>query len=100
MKRILLILAAALLAFSLAACASTDSGTQDDSSVAGAATDQTITAEEATGEFSMTSADGAFTEENGVYTVTSAGTYSLSGLLEGQIIVSAGEDDEVVLELN
>lgn len=35
-----------------------------------------------------------------VYTITSAGTYVLSGLLEGQILVDAGEDDEVVIELS
>ncbi|MBP5230163.1 MAG: carbohydrate-binding domain-containing protein [Clostridia bacterium] len=38
-------------------------------------------------------------QNSSVYTITSAGTYTLSGLLEGQILVDAGEDDEVVIEL-
>ena len=63
-------------------------------------TDTDITAEEATGDFSLTTEDGAFTQEGSIYTVTAAGTYVLTGLLEGQILVEAGEDDEVVLELS
>ncbi|MBR0303093.1 MAG: carbohydrate-binding domain-containing protein, partial [Clostridia bacterium] len=62
--------------------------------------DQNITAEEATGDFAMTTADGAFTDSGNVYTITSAGTYTASGLLEGQIVVDAGENDEVVIELS
>ena len=68
--------------------------------VADPVTDKTVTANEATGDFSLTSEDGAFFSADGVYTITAAGTYVLSGLLEGQILVAAGEDDEVVLELN
>ena len=63
-------------------------------------TDTDITAEEATGDFSLTTEDGAFTQEGSIYTVTAAGTYVLTGYLEGQIVVEAGEDDEVVLELS
>ena len=59
-----------------------------------------ITAEEATGAFSLTTEDGKFTQNGNVYTITAAGTYVLSGLLEGQIVVNAGEDDEVTLELS
>ena len=62
--------------------------------------DETVTASEATGDFTLTSEDGAFSSDDGVYTITAAGTYALSGLLEGQILVAAGEEDEVVLELN
>ena len=62
--------------------------------------DQNITAEEATGDFAMTTADGTFTDSGNVYTITSAGTYTVSGLLEGQIVVDAGENDEVVIELS
>ena len=61
---------------------------------------ESINAEEATGEFSMTTLDGAFTQDGSKYTVTKAGIYSLSGALNGQIIVAAGKDDEVELELN
>jgi hypothetical protein len=62
--------------------------------------DSSINANEVTGEFIMTTADGAYTQDGTTYTVTKGGTYSLKGALEGQIIVSAGENDEVVLELN
>ena len=62
--------------------------------------DDSITAEAAVGEFSMTTEDGAFTQDGGVYTVTAAGTYTLRGALEGQIVVQASESDEVVLELS
>ncbi|MBQ6550256.1 MAG: carbohydrate-binding domain-containing protein [Lachnospiraceae bacterium] len=65
-----------------------------------AVTDQDITASETTESFSLTSEDGAFTNEGNVYTITSAGTYVLSGLLTGQVVVDAGEEDEVVLELS
>ena len=56
---------------------------------------------ENTGDFSIESADGgAWTQSGNVYTITKAGTYSLEGQLEGQIVVSASESDEVVIELN
>ena len=41
----------------------------------------------------------AYSQEGSVYTITGAGTYTLSGKLVGQILVNAGDDDEVVLEL-
>ena len=62
-------------------------------------TDRDITVSETTGVFSLTTDDGVFETDGSVYTITSAGTYVLTGLLEGQILVDAGEDDEVVLEL-
>ncbi len=52
------------------------------------------------GEFVITTEDGAFTREGSVYTITAAGEYTLSGRLEGEIVVSAGEEDEVTLNLN
>ena len=70
-----------------------------DSSVE-AVTDQTVQASEATGEFSITTSKGKYTSSGNIYTITSAGTYVLSGYLEGQILVSAGAKDDVVLELN
>lgn len=114
MKKFTAILFALLLVFSCSACAGeggvttafpeeTDQITETDASseneTASAVTDSDISAAAATDAFSMSTEDGAFTEENGVYTITAAGTYVLSGLLYGQILVSAGEDDEVVLEL-
>ena len=62
--------------------------------------DQNITAEEATGEFEMTTEDGTFTNSKNIYTITSAGTYTATGLLDGQIVVDAGESDDVVIELS
>ena len=44
--------------------------------------------------------DGA-TVENNIVTITTAGTYSISGeLKDGQIVVSAGEEDKVQIQLN
>ncbi len=141
---------ALILTLALAACGITNSGTGTftDSTVytaseaAEPAVDQNITAEEATGSFSIKTEDGSFStsdeetltdaytdttrdkttakeetaetekesenetdantlidNSSDVYKITSAGTYVLSGLLEGQILVDAGEDDEVVIEL-
>ncbi|MBQ7474422.1 MAG: carbohydrate-binding domain-containing protein, partial [Clostridia bacterium] len=114
MKKIISIILAALLALGLASCGAanveTDTGgTSTNNTVNTVSTasdsaepvvDQSITAQEATGDFEMTSEDGTFTNSGNVYTVTSAGTYTATGLLEGQIIVDAGETDEVVIELS
>ena len=55
---------------------------------------------ENSGTFSFTSSDGEFTNSENVYTITTAGTYTAKGVLEnGQIIVNAPEDAEVVIEL-
>lgn len=59
-----------------------------------------IDVSEQTGDFSFTTKDGAFEQNSNVYTIKTAGTYTCSGRLEGQILVEAGEDDEVVLELD
>lgn len=99
---IALLLCALLLA--LAGCGSGkepeqggDTGNNTDAS---AASDSTISAHEAEGDFSIVSADGEFTQSGNVYTLTKAGTYKLRGALEGQVIVAAGSEDEVVLELS
>ena len=53
------------------------------------------------GDFELTTEDGTFTQENGVFTITTAGTYKATGVLEnGQILINATKNDEVVLELN
>ena len=59
-----------------------------------------VVVEEITGEFALSTEDGTVLQNGNVYTLTAAGTYSLSGKLDGQILVEASEDDEVVLELN
>lgn len=57
----------------------------------------------ATGELTITSqsAGANVTSDGQVYTITSAGEYTVTGALEdGQIVVNAGEDDEVKLVLS
>ena len=98
-KKILAILLTILLCAGVLACQTNNGADTGSASDAQAAVDQSITAKEATGEFSMTTEDGSFTESDSIYTVTSSGTYVLSGYLNGQIVVNAGDDDEVVLEL-
>ena len=105
MKKIFALILAVIIALGLAACgtangSATYSTADTASDDAEPVVDQNITAEEATGDFAMTTSDGTFTSSGNVYTITSAGTYTASGLLEGQIIVDAGEDDEVVIELS
>ena len=103
MKKIVSIILSIMMIATLSACgtAGTDSGTSGTvSGTAEAAVDKSITAEETSGTFEMTTEDGTFSNSGNVYTVTSAGTYTATGLLEGQIVISAGEDDEVVLELS
>ena len=63
-------------------------------------TDDTVSAGETDGEFSVTTADGTVTSSGSVYTIKSAGTYSVQGKLDGQIIVEAGDEDVVEIELN
>ena len=59
-----------------------------------------IDVNEATGDFVIASSDGTYIKSGNIYTINSAGTYSLSGKLEGQILIAAGDEDDVVLELN
>ncbi|MBR6405956.1 MAG: carbohydrate-binding domain-containing protein [Lachnospiraceae bacterium] len=56
---------------------------------------------EASGDFSVKAADGTVVSAEGfVYTITAAGEYTAAGSLEdGQIVIDAGEEDEVVLVL-
>lgn len=102
MKKYIIVILAIMLAAALAACGTeVQNGTSSDTSlVATAVVDTNITAQEATGTFSISSEDGTYSNSGSIYTISSAGTYTLTGLLEGQIVVDAGEDDEVVLELS
>ncbi|MBO4467915.1 MAG: carbohydrate-binding domain-containing protein [Clostridia bacterium] len=63
-------------------------------------TDDSVTASETTSSFSIESSDGKYSTDSGNYTITTAGTYSFTGAVNGQILVKAGENDEVILELN
>ena len=119
MKKMISLMLTIMMILSLAACGSAEKGSSvsDASSGTGAGsettassgseaavpdpvTDTDITASETTAAFTLTTEDGSFTQSGEVCTITAAGTYVLSGLLEGQILVEAGEDDEVVLELS
>ncbi len=54
-----------------------------------------------TSSFSITTEDGKYTKDGNTYTITAAGTYTLSGLLtEGCIVINATNDDKVNLDLN
>ncbi len=58
------------------------------------------TTEAGDGSFSATTDDGSVSRSGSVYTVTSAGTYTVTGTLsEGRIVIDAGEEDEVTLVL-
>ncbi|MBQ7660734.1 MAG: carbohydrate-binding domain-containing protein [Clostridia bacterium] len=91
MKKGIAILSAAALALALAACGARDGEAS--------AVDTTVSADKVTGAFSLQTGDGAVERADGVYTITSAGTYTAKGLLDGRIVVDAGENDEVVLQL-
>jgi len=111
MKKIIAAVFSLILAAALVACAGT-SGQNDANGIAnnnnngsssnipaGASIDDSaISASEATGEFSISSEDGQFSRSGSGYTISSAGTYTVEGLLEGQLLVDAGEDDEVTIE--
>lgn len=98
-----------LILAACAGCSAIPTGTVDNSAspseqsedtVASPVTDNSIHADEVEGEFIMITEDGSFTQDGGTYTITSAGTYSLRGALNGQIVVEADKDSEVVLELS
>ena len=103
-KRLLVLSVLSLLA--LAGCSSNQSFSS--TSVDGTTYNTEISVEdpddidvgENTDEFSLTTSDGLYSKNGSVHTLSSAGTYSLSGKLEGQILVNASEDDDVVIELN
>ena len=87
--------------------ATSDTGAAATSTVAATAAPETETLSDptddskaATDDFSVTS-DGAAVSQNGsVITITAAGEYTFSGALsDGQIVVDAGEEDEVKLIL-
>ncbi len=116
MKKFLAMMLAMVLILSLAACGTTNGSAQktsdsfqttpDNSSQVSSlvtnsdpVTDSNITATETTDSFSLTSSDGSFSSADNIYTISSAGTYVLTGCLDGQILVEAGSDDEVILEL-
>lgn len=65
-------------------------------------TDPTIDKPTPTGTFSLTDENGnELSSSDNVYTITSAGEYTATGSLEeGQIVIDAGDDDKVTLNLD
>ena len=59
-----------------------------------------IEVNETNAEFEISTDDGEYSKTESIYKITKGGTYVLSGKLTGQILVEAGDDEEVVLELN
>ena len=56
-----------------------------------------------TDDFEMVDSNGeanGFTVENSVYTITTAGTYTLTGKLTGRVVINAGSSDTVELDLS
>ena len=106
MKKNYLLALSVLSLLMLAGCGSNKSATSV--SIDGAGYNSEISVEvpddievsESTEEFSIATSDGVYSKSNNIYTLSSAGTYTLSGKLDGQIVVAAGENDEVVIELN
>ena len=101
MKKILSLMLSLVLIASLVACGTTPATeTTATETTPSAVMDQEISATDATGAFSITSDDHEVNSEGAVFTITAAGTYTLTGYLEGQILIEAGESDEVILELS
>lgn len=98
---ILSILLLPILAISaLSGCSMFDSSTSSNSSTnVTQVTDETITAKETISDFSIITSDGNYSVTDNIYTISKAGTYSLSGALNGQILISVADDEEVDLEL-
>ena len=66
-----------------------------------ALTDPTDASKETTDTFAIVSETDGVTQSGSVYTITAAGEYTLSGALsDGQIVVEAGDEDEVKLILD
>ena len=111
-KKLIAILAAVALCVNITACSKNNNGTNSNT-VTESAKESQINVEtvksESVGEAdtfielgSNISVDGdGITVENNKVTITSAGTYSISGKLDdGQIIVNAGAEEKVYIILN
>ena len=101
MKRILTFFLTAVVAVSFAFCGGNSetvqtTGTENTSSL----NKETAGAADTAAAFSISSADGTYSQSGSVYTITSGGTFTLKGELQGQIVVNAGSSAEVILELN
>ena len=86
----------------ITATATTSYGVYSDSSavtVAAAASSGTEVSEQ-TGDFVITTDDGVYELSGNLCKITAAGTYTVSGLLDGRILIAADEEeDKIVLVL-
>ncbi|MBR6006099.1 MAG: carbohydrate-binding domain-containing protein [Clostridia bacterium] len=102
-----LALAAMLLVFAVACSKNNNNGSVPTAAPGSDATAEPIDdpsddSREATGAFSIVPVDGGTCLQTGnVYTISAGGEYTVSGrLADGQIVVNAGNDDEVKLTLS
>ena len=118
MKKKILLPLAVLSLLALSACNGTSNSTVNNSNNSGESSEEIpnntsasympsvevpsvsgITEPTNTGSFSLTTKDGNVTVSNNIYTITKAGTYTAKGVLNGQILVQAGDNDDVELSL-
>ena len=108
MKKALCVTIALLMTLFAVSCGGTGGTTADstqsqsqsvNTGSAEPATDKSVTAQESSGDFQIATSDGEFTNSGNVYTITKAGTYTLTGYLEGQILVNSDSDSDIVIEL-
>lgn len=93
--------AAAATATAEAAAVPTETVESSASSNASPLEDPADTGKVTTDAFSVTSGQGEILPDGSVYTIDAAGEYTLSGALsDGQIVVDAGDEDEVKLLLS
>lgn len=117
MKKIALIAVLALIIFALVLSSCSAGGSDSQSAgtntgeVTGGGADTSVESTnednfdeelESNGDFTVTPGEGAgdVTVSGSTYTITSAGEYTLSGKLEGNIVVNAEDGDEVILILS
>ena len=108
-KKLVLIPLSALALMALASCTGSEPfGLDPSGNVSGGTTHTDIIVDDTgsepdvnnSGAFKVKTDDGTYSNGGSVYTLSAAGTYTLSGVLEdGQVIVNAPENAEVVIEL-
>ena len=84
----------------LASCGAGNTGSASKTTTITPVTSVSVASDSVTGDFSIATDDGAYTQDGSIYTLSSAGTYTLSGHLDGMIYVTAGDEDDVEIVLN
>ena len=73
---------------------------ESESSFESSQSEETTSVEATLGDDFVSTEDGSMTIINNVYTLLSAGTYTVSGSKVAQIVVNAGDEDKVEIALN